>query len=367
MSVVLWAGALSQGPSAVAGPADSSAPAAPNASGALPSTTASTADGSAQGSSLFAPPPPARPNVASAPQSGTGPALTVPEQELAKTMKCNGDLSKGPDPLLLIHGTLSTVDATFSWSWLPSLEMEKRPWCTVELPKSGVEDIQISAEYVTYAIREMHKRAGRRIDIVGHSQGGMIGRWSTKWWPDTRGMIDDLVGIAPTNKGTAGFYPACATLGCGAGTAQQGRDANFIHALNEDAMTFPEIDYTTINSTFDELVVPYTNGFLPSGPNVSNLVVQDYCTAEPIDHFLIIVSNAAYVLAKQALDNDGPNEAPGMAPSECLRLMPGVNLLTFPFDGLSAVGHSVQVALFGPKVPGEPALRPYAEASPPSP
>ncbi|RAV31999.1 hypothetical protein DLJ54_05405 [Corynebacterium heidelbergense] len=138
----------------------------------------------------------------------------------------------------------------------------------MELPKSGVEDIQISAEYVTHAIREMHKRAGRKIDIVGHSQGGMIGRWSTKWWLDTRGMIDDLVGIAPSNQGTAAVYPVCATVGCGAGTAQQGQDTNFIHALNEDTMTFPDIDYTTINSTFDELVVPYTNGFLPPGPNV---------------------------------------------------------------------------------------------------
>jgi hypothetical protein len=27
------------------------------------------------------------------------------------------------------------------------------------------------------AIRTMYSRAGRRVSIIGHSQGGMVGRW----------------------------------------------------------------------------------------------------------------------------------------------------------------------------------------------
>jgi triacylglycerol lipase len=126
----------------------------------------------------------------------SGPALTVDEAALDRSLSCHGDLS-GSDrnTVLLLHGTTADVAANWSWSWEPALTAQGRPYCTVELPMDGMQDIQVSAENVTHAIRTIHSTSGRKVDIVGHSQGGMIGRWTTKWWPDTRDMVANMVGF----------------------------------------------------------------------------------------------------------------------------------------------------------------------------
>jgi hypothetical protein len=43
-------------------------------------------------------------------------------------------------------------------------------------------DIQTAGEYVVYAIRTMPAAYGGRIDIIGHSQAGMVPRWALRFW-----------------------------------------------------------------------------------------------------------------------------------------------------------------------------------------
>ncbi len=43
--------------------------------------------------------------------------------------------------------------------------------------------------------------------MVTHSQGGMIGRWATRFWPDTRQMVDDIVGLAPSTLAEPPLMP----------------------------------------------------------------------------------------------------------------------------------------------------------------
>jgi Putative serine esterase (DUF676) len=57
----------------------------------------------------------------------------------------------------------------------------------VTLPDNGMDDIQVAGEFVVNAIRTMYTRAGRRISIFGHSQGGMVPRWAFRFWPVPRG------------------------------------------------------------------------------------------------------------------------------------------------------------------------------------
>lgn len=74
----------------------------------------------------------------------------------------------------------------------------------------------------------------RKISMVGHSQGGMIGRWALRYWPDTRALVDDYVGLASSNHDTAepNFSVQCPTLGCDAANWQQRTGSNFLTALN---------------------------------------------------------------------------------------------------------------------------------------
>src|SRR3954447_22112013 len=98
---------------------------------------------------------------------------------------------------------------------------------------------------MVYAIRTMYARSGRRIAVMGHSQGGMVPRWAFRFWPDTRTMVDDQVGFAPSNHGTADAQGPC-TFPCPAAFWQQSNDAEFIKAVNSYQETFPGISYTEI-------------------------------------------------------------------------------------------------------------------------
>lgn len=251
----------------------------------------------------------------------------------------------------------------------------------MELPKSGTEDIQVSAEYITNAIRSMHAQAGRQIDIIGHSQGGMAPRWSLKWWPDTRAMVDDLVALTPSSQGT--HVDNCLEdEGCTPAVWQQSAASDFMTALNTGQQTFAGVDYTVIATTLDELITPYQRSFLPvgepGGGAVRNVVVQDHCPATPVDHFLAMANNAAYAVALDALDHDGVTSYRGASYAggggdrtldlaECGRFfMPGVNLQNAP-KGMLAGGYQTLAATTG--LPGaevaassqtEPAVRDYA-------
>jgi pimeloyl-ACP methyl ester carboxylesterase len=79
----------------------------------------------------------------------------------------------------------------------------------VTLRDHEMGDIQVAAEYIVNVLRSMHARSGGKVEYVGYSQGGMIGRWALKYWPDTRAMVDDYVGIDPSNHGTLDANVAC--------------------------------------------------------------------------------------------------------------------------------------------------------------
>src|SRR3954463_12795988 len=162
----------------------------------------------------------------------TGPPLSVPAADLAKALDCPKSLSGVTRaPVLLIPGTNLEPKANYDWNYEPALTAAKIPWCAVTLPRYAMGDIQVSAEYVVYALRQMREQAGRRVSVIGFSQGGMIGRWALKWWPDTRADVEDLVGLAPSNHGTASADPTCATS-CPPAYWQQRDVSKFIAALN---------------------------------------------------------------------------------------------------------------------------------------
>jgi pimeloyl-ACP methyl ester carboxylesterase len=103
------------------------------------------------------------------------PALTVAPDRLEGSLACKrlGEASR--PAVLLVHGT-SETPAMFDWNWLRFAEARRWPYCTVALPEAGTADVQPAAEHLVYAIRRMHAATGRRVQVVGHSQGGMLPR-----------------------------------------------------------------------------------------------------------------------------------------------------------------------------------------------
>lgn len=309
---------------------------------------------------------------------GVPPTLTVPDAELVKALKCSPGVDGATrTPVLLVPATGVTPEQNYDWNWKPALAAQGIPYCTIELPQRSLGDVQTAGEHVVYAIRRMHERAGRRISIIGHSQGGMVFRWAFRFWKDTRPMVDDAIGFAGSNHGTDVLkLPICETIGCPPAAAQQASGSAFLRALNSRQETFAGISYTNVRTQNDEVVLlvgtqpqdasPYIKPFWPSN-GVTNVAVQDVCPLDQTEHLTVgTISNTAYALAMDALTHEGPAEPERAKAAACSALlMPGVqpqnleaNLqILAALPGLASVAG---VNLAGvPLVTKEPALKPY--------
>ena len=66
-------------------------------------------------------------------------------------------------------------------------------------------------------------------------------------------------------------------------------------------MAAPGVGYTTIMTRFDELVIPYSSGYLV-GPDVENIVLQDVCPLDLSEHTLVAFDPVVAHLILNALD-----------------------------------------------------------------
>ncbi len=306
--------------------------------------------------------------AAYAPPSTPGPPLSVPQATLAAALTCEPGVSHASRaPVLLVPGTGSNPPDNFGWNYEPAFDKLGIPWCAITLPENANGDIQVAGEYVVYAIRTAYRLAGRRIAIVGHSQGGMVPRWALRWWPDTRAMVDDMIGFAPTNHGTTVAKTACQN-GCSPADMQQENTSNFIAALNSYQETFKGISYTDVYTHDDEEVQPNSNSngssSLHTGDGqITNVAVQDVCPTDTVDHLGVgTYDPVAYALAIDALDHAGPADPARVPQSTCTEgLMPGVNPVTGPGAGLKALADDETSS--SETVTTEPPLACYVTAS----
>ena len=271
--------------------------------------------------------------VTYAPLDQPGPALTPTPAELEASLTCTDSVDDATtDVVLLSPGTATTSTESFGWNWEPALDQMDIPWCAMDLPDQALGPIDVAAQYIVHAVRTVSARSGRKVDILGWSQGGMSMRWSLRFWPDTRDLVDDVIGFAASNHGTArGSTSQCAQTGCRAAVFQQAADSEFVKALNSTTETFAGISYTNIYSRFDEVVVPNTGpencvSCLSTGEgDIANIQTQEVCPLDVSDHVLIGISVATYALVIDALTHDGPAVLSRVPPSSCNGLvMPGV-------------------------------------------
>jgi hypothetical protein len=307
-----------------------------------------------------------------APVNHPGPALSVPRPALDASLQCSGDLAGAPRaPVLLVPGTGSNPPHNFGWNWEPALNNLGIPWCAVTLPGNALGDVQVAGEYVVNGIRTMYQRAGRKIAIIGHSQGGMVPRWALRFWPGTRSMVDDQIGFAPSNHGTTGAEPLC-TVSCAAADWQQSDKSEFIKAVNSYQETFPGISYTEVYTHTDEVVTPNNDDTGSSslhggGGQITNEAIQQLCPGDSSEHLAIgTQDNVAYALAVDALGHSGPADPSRVAldPTLCSTpLMPGINAATYPSDLVAASADLAANTASAPQVNAEPLLKCYVTAS----
>jgi triacylglycerol lipase len=248
-------------------------------------------------------------------QSQADPPFEVPVDQLAAAFECPAPFTHPEhEPVLLVHGTFTNGHENFGWNWellLPSLGYD---YCLIDYPERGLGDMQVSAEYVAYAVQQMHERSGSKVDVLGHSQGGLMPRWAIKWWPSVQAAVDDFVMLAGPQHGVGLAANAeQSPLPLAPVMYQFAPESKFLAALNAGDESPGSVDYSAIYSLTDELVqpvVPVPTAALDWGrtePNVSNVAVQDVCPGRLVDHLSIgTTDRLSMELALDALSHDGP-------------------------------------------------------------
>lgn len=209
-----------------------------------------------------------------------------------------------PAPVILVHGTFA--DMTISWNAI-SPALKRAGYCVFALDYGdrGTGPIEDSGrELAGFADRVLAATGAAKASFVGHSQGGMLPRYVTKSLGEA-GITQDIVGLVPSNHGTTNPLAApAAMLGCAA-CREQAAGSAFLTALNAGGDTLPGIDYTVVTTRDDEVVTPYTSALL-RGDRVTNVVIQDDCPADPVDHLGIVYDPVAIQWVLDALGRDGP-------------------------------------------------------------
>ncbi|WP_223268521.1 esterase/lipase family protein [Streptosporangium nondiastaticum] len=207
-----------------------------------------------------------------------------------------------PRPVVLVHGTLG--NATDNWLVMAPY-LVKRGYCVFSLDYGklpgvpvfyGLGPIDKSAEELSAYVDKVRAATGAdKVDMVGHSQGGMMPRYYINFLGGAS-KVNHLIGLAPSSHGTTMMgltklmdsVPGArkALGGMAQGLTDQALGSDFLNRLNASPDTMPGVEYSVIATKYDQVVTPHGTNFL-SGPNVRNVMLQDLCPVDFSEHISI--------------------------------------------------------------------------------
>jgi triacylglycerol esterase/lipase EstA (alpha/beta hydrolase family) len=221
-----------------------------------------------------------------------------------------------PRPVVLVHGTFE--NAYDDWGQGAPM-LKAAGYCVFALNYGGyagtafraLTEIRASAaELGEFIDRVLAATGAAQVDIVGHSQGGMMPRYYLKFLGGAA-KVNQLIALSPSNYGTNLFIVGqlvaslpganqALTLACTA-CDQQLIGSDLLTELNAGGDTVPGVQFTVIQTTNDEVVTPFTNAFLRD-PGVTNILLQQVCPLDLTDHLGITYDPIALRLVLNALD-----------------------------------------------------------------
>lgn len=239
-----------------------------------------------------------------------------------------------PRPVVLIPGTFANMEDDFG-ALGPILANDG--YCVFSLNYGApagrfieaTGPVLRSAATVAAVIRSVSKLyGGVKVDVVGHSQGGLIAELVAKFYGEA-GIIDRLVALSPTTHGTtidgftalARFFPGAeAILGAACPACEdQLRGSPVVRMLDRGPIAEPGPSYTVIETRHELIVTPDGSSFIDE-PGVVDEYDQSACPADATGHIELPFDNTTIRLTLNALD---PSTA---APPNCSE--------TFPFPAV---------------------------------
>jgi hypothetical protein len=226
-----------------------------------------------------------------------------------------------PYPVVLVHGTWENEGD--NWVTLAPL-LSNAGYCVYAFNYGegnlsfggridGINHIANSAaELGTFVNSVLAQSGASKVDIVGHSQGGMMPNYYISKLGGAS-KVADFVGLAPSNHGTTlsgvtellTYLRSLPVFGL-ITTSIEGLVAKEMPAALEQEIGSPfmtelfgsgdpiaaGVKYTVIETSHDEVVTPYTNAFLHDA-GVTNILVQEQCPSDPTGHVGMIEDSPA--------------------------------------------------------------------------
>lgn len=228
-----------------------------------------------------------------------------------------------PRPVVLLHGTV--LNMTLDWQALSPL-LKNNGYCVYAFNYGGEADanrlnlfpgsakaggtahVKASAGQLAEFVDKVKSATdSRQVDIVGHSQGGMMPRYYLKFLGGAP-SVDHLIALAPSNHGTKLFglsrlpgLDQVLSRGFGQSIHDQLAGSPFLTHLNAGGDTVHGVSHTVIETRYDEVVTPYSSAFL-KGSNATNILLQDRCPQNAADHISIVYDKLALSYVLHALD-----------------------------------------------------------------
>jgi triacylglycerol esterase/lipase EstA (alpha/beta hydrolase family) len=219
--------------------------------------------------------------------------------------------------VVLVHGTGANMSD--NWSYV-SPALAAAGYCVFALNYGGpprfagysygLGPLRQSAQQLSGFVDKVLAATGAtQVDMVGHSQGGMMPRWYIRFLGGAA-KVHELIGLAPSNHGSTLDGLASLQRGHNSGfdkfeakycaaCIDQTAGSQFLTELNAGHEVEPGVAYTVIETKYDEVVTPYRSAFLNGGRNIT---LQNACAFDVADHLGVAFDPVVLRLIENELD-----------------------------------------------------------------
>lgn len=227
------------------------------------------------------------------------------------------------NPVVMLHGLSANHEVDLN---VLQQDMNALGWCTYGQTYGahtlvpwvgGLKAMRDSAKDVADFIREVHAKTGKKVDLVGHSEGGVMAIYAPMTQPGIADIVEHAVALGPAVHGAKYFgftdlwyfggdatrefvadvlkvagCPACDDLATD-GDVYADFKANLGHIAQ------PGVKTTVLMSRSDTLVAPETSIVDEAG--VRNIYVQDFCADDKVGHAGLAWDRSVAFLSLQSL------------------------------------------------------------------
>ncbi|KZV90583.1 alpha/beta-hydrolase [Exidia glandulosa HHB12029] len=238
----------------------------------------------------------------------------------ANDFNCKSD----KNPVVMLHGLSANHEVDLN---VLQQDMNALGWCTYGKTYGahtlvpwvgGVKEMRDSAKEVADFIREVNQKTGKKVDLVGHSEGGVMTIYVPMSQPGIADIVERAVALGPAVHGaqyfgfTSLWYfggdatrsfvgTVLSTLGCAAcdDLATDGKVYDDFQA-KLGSISQPGVKTTVLMSRSDTLVAPETSIIDEAG--VRNIYVQDYCAEDKVGHAGLAWDRNVWTIIKNELE-----------------------------------------------------------------